>query len=174
MIKNTILVLVAIMGFLVPAKADNTSTNLPANTITVSAIVNKKDIVVIHADKLWINHISGELPTNIKINNNEWNPNWEDRESDTYIMKKPPRFLPMNNRRGLLSVSLAQTNAVVKVIEYPDYSNEWILMVALTVKSEKPMQLDLTISWENDPIPIVLPTYEVPTTKPNPTPTGLI
>ena len=174
MLKNTIVALVAAMGFLIPAKADNTSTNLPANTITVSAVVDKKDIVVIRGDKLWLTHIDGKFPTNIFVNGNSWNPVWEDEDSDTYTMKNPSRFLPMDSRRGLLFMSTVQSGGTVEIIEYPDEFSEWILMISLdNTKGTTPTKIDLTISWKDESIPVVLPNHFVECTMPSPTPVGL-
>lgn len=179
MLKNTIIALVAIVGLLVSAKADNTSTNLPANTIAFSAIVDKKDIVVIRGDKLWITHIDGEFPTNILVNGNSWNPIWENKDSDTYTMKNPSRFLPMDSRRGLFFMSTVQTDASVEIIEYPDEFSEWILMISLNnTKGATQTKIDLTISWKDESVPVVLPKNTVPykpqKTAPSPTPVGLI
>lgn len=174
MLKNTIVALAAIVGLLVPAKADNTSTNLAANTITISAIVDKKDIVVIRGDKLWITHVNGEFPTNILVNGNFWNPVWEDEDSDTYTMKNPSRFLPMDSRRGLLFMSAVQSGATVEIIEYPDETSEWILMISLdNTKGTVPTKIDLTISWKDESAPVVLPNHFVECTMPSPTPVGL-
>lgn len=168
MLRNTILALVAV--FTLSASA-NTSTNLPANTITISATIDKKDLVTIRGDKVWFTHKDGAYPRDIQINGNAWTPDWdEDQESTDFTMKEPPRFLPMNNRRGLLSISHPQT---ATVIEYPDVVNDWFLVIMLKNESDEPTQVDVTISWENDPMPIVLPSSVVPHTKPDPTPTGL-
>ena len=179
MLKNTIVALAAIVGLLVPAKADNSSTNLPANTITISAVIDKKDIVVIRGDKLWLTHIDGEFPTNVLVNGNSWNPVWEGEDSDTYTMKNPSRFLPMDSRRGLFFMSTVQTDASVEIIEYPDEFSEWILMVSLdNTKGTAPSKIDLTISWKDESVPVILPKntvpYKPPKTAPSPTPVGLI
>ena len=179
MLKHIILALVAILCLLTShAKASNAVTNLPANTITVSATVDKKDLLVIRSDKLWFSHISGNLPTNIVVNGNAWNPNWDgDEESGTYAMKNPPRFLPMRRRLAPLSVKHEQTDkAKVKVLEFPEEFNEWFLIIELNnIESKGPARIDMTISWkDSDLVPIVLPRYTVPTTKPSPTPVGLM
>ena len=172
MLRNLILALVAVTAL--SASAANTYTNLPANTITISANVDKKDIVCIRGDKLWMTHIQGERPTNVHINDNPWEPTWDDDdESSTFTMKFQPRFLPMRKNRGIISVSVAQTDAAVSVIEFPDESNEWILVLLVSNKADKPQQVDATISWEEDLVPVTLPNHTVPHTKPDPTPTGL-
>jgi hypothetical protein len=164
------LVFAVLASFTLSASA-NTSTNLPANTITISATIDKKDVVTIRGDKVWITHGKGELPSDVKINGNAWTPVWDDNESDTFTMKDPARFLPMSNQRSILSISHPKT---ATVIEYPDVVNEWMLVIALSNADEEPVQVDLTISWNTDDFfPIVLPNHSVPNTKPDPTPTGL-
>ena len=176
MLKHIILALVAAVA--IQVSAANTYTNLPANTITVSATIYKKDLLVIRSDNLWFSHISGNLPTNIVVNGNAWNPNWDgDEESGTYAMKDPPRFLPMRRRLAPLSVKHEQTDkAKVKVLEFPEEFNEWFLIIELNnIESKGPARIDVTISWkDSDLVPIVLPRYTVPTTKPSPTPVGLM
>lgn len=172
MIRNIILALIAAAGL--SASAENTTTNLPANTITIGATVDKRDFVTVRGNKLWFTHDEGEYPSDIKVNGNEWSPTWDDeQESDDFTMTQPPRFLPMTGRRGLISVSVAQTNTTVTVVEYPDVVNEWILVILLSNENEGSARMDVTISWQDDPMPVVLPKNSVPHTKPDPTPTGL-
>lgn len=169
MLRNIILALIA--AFTLSASA-NTSTNLPANTITISATIDKKDFITIRGDKLWFTHSEGAYPRNVRVNGNDWVPDWdEDQESTDFTMKDPARFLPMSNQRSILSISHPKT---ASVLEYPDVVNEWMLVIALSNPDEEPVQVDLTISWNtNDFFPIVLPNHSVPNTKPDPTPTGL-
>lgn len=176
MFRNTIVALVATMGFLIPAKANNTSTNLPANAITIQALVDGKDLISICGDKVWLTHIEGEFPTNVIINGNSWTPILEnENESDTFTMKNPSRFLPMNYQRmGLLFMSVKPTEAEVSVFEYPEEFSEWILTITLdNTKNDKPSWIDVTISWKKETEPTVLPRHYVETTRPSPTPVGL-
>ena len=169
MIRNIIFALIAAAGL--SASAENVYTNLPANTITISATIDKKDFVTIRGDKLWFTHKDGAYPRNVQINGVTWTPDWdEDQESTDFTMKNPARFLPMTNNRGILSISHPETASVV---EYPDVVNEWMLVIVLSNPADEPTQMDVVISWENDQMPIILPSSVVPHTKPDPTPTGL-
>ena len=175
MIKNIILAFVAFITF--SASAENIYTNdIPANTITIRALIDKKDLVSIRGDKVWLTNIKGEFPTNIVINGNSWTPILEnENESDTFTMKNPSRFLPMNEERiGLILISLAQTNVAVKVTEYPNEFNEWILTFSLNnMKTDEATWADVTISWKKENEPIILPRHYVVNTRPSPTPVGL-
>ena len=174
MIKKTILVLIAIAGL--SASAENNYTNIPANTISIRALVDGKDLISIRGDKVWLTHIEGEFPTNVIINGNSWKPVLENEsESDTFTMKNPSRFLPMNNQRmGLLFMSVKPTDAEVSVFEYPEEFSEWILTLTLdNTKNDTPSWIDITISWKKETEPIDLPNHYVETTRPSPTPVGL-
>lgn len=178
MLKNTILALVASLElFATPTKADNASTNILANTITVSALIDKKDIVVVRGDKLWFTHLDGELPRDVKINRKPWTQiHWgKDQKSDRFTMDDPRRLLPRDSHKNLISASLAQTNAVIDVIGYPETSNGWTLMIVLdNSESESPTQMDVTIFWtKRSPGPIAPSRYVTPATTPSPTPVGL-
>lgn len=174
MLKNTILALIALMTFSVGAADVATTNGLPANTITISAVVDKKDFVSIQGNNVWFAHINGEYPSDIYVNGNPWTPTWDEEESDVFTMKNPPRFLPMTGKRGLLSVSFAKTNGVLSVIEYPDTANDWIMVMLLkNTNATGPTRMNVTISWEDDMTPIIVPSTSVTHRRPNPTPTGL-
>lgn len=173
---TAILALIVSVGFFVPTANATTTNELPASTITISALVYNKDLVNVRGDKLWLTHGDGKYPSNIVINGNSWIPVWEnENESSTFTMKKPSRFLPMNGQRmGLLFVSVKPTDAEVSVFEYPDEFNEWILTLTLdNTKNDKPSWIDIIISWKKEIEPAILPNHYVPTTKPSPTPVGL-
>ena len=154
------------------------TNNLPTNTITVHAWLSgkEKDAVLVRGRHLWLYNLEGEHPMCIQINGVPWAPLWrDDGESDDFVMKDPPRSLPMNSmRRGFLSISVAQTNVVATVRDYPREYNEWILTVELdNSKSDKATWVDLTISWKKEnPEPTNLSRYVVPATDPSSTPAG--
>lgn len=157
------------------ANTANTHTNLPANTITISAVVDRKDSVTIRGNKVWFTHYEGAYPRDIKINGNDWVPDWdEDQESTDFTMKNPPRFLPIDDicgfACGFLSISHTQNATVV---EYPREANEWFLVIMMKNEGYEPAQVDVTISWENNRMPVSIIRSAVPHTKPDPTPTGL-
>lgn len=178
MLKNTIIAIAVVTGlFAANSEAADALTNLPPYTITVSAFIDKKDIVVVRGDKLWFTHLDGEFPRNVKINHKPWTQiHWgKDQKSDRFTMNNPRRLLPRDSHKNLISVSLAQTNAVIDVIGYPEMSNGWTLMVVLdNSESESPTQMDVTISWtKRSPGPIAPSRYVTPATTPSPTPVGL-
>jgi len=148
---------------------------LPADTISIRATIDKTDDVFIRGDKLWISHVKGELPRDIWINHEPWTPTWtSEQDSDTYAMSDPPRRLPMTDRRGLISVSVGEEAAKVKVLEYPHEFNEWILVLSLHNPSlSGPLTMNVTISWKSQVEPVSLACVAPLPTVPSPTPVGL-
>ena len=178
MSKNTVIALIAAIGSFASASfaASTSSTNdLPTNSISIQMLVDKKDTISIHGDKVWIAHAEGNRPSNIHINNNTWTPIWNNEEvSDSFTMENPRRFFPTDGqKRNSIFVSIAQTNDLVATTEYPDESNDWILTISLNNTNIESVFVSMTISWKEKRRPIVVPVHFTTTTSPSPTPVGL-
>jgi len=107
----------------------------------IKAFIDGKDTIKIKGDELWYEHHDWDLPgkwwdkgSNIKhdeptyINGTAWKPEWQERVSKPYRLK---RAVPLREANNLIKLAKITGRGSVSIAEKPQQANDYTLSILL-------------------------------------------